>query len=262
MELTILIPVKDDIRIEKCIKSIDEKVEILVVLNNPSIEVCEIVKNMDVRTVYLEEASLSKAYNLGIEHATYNHVLLMDSDCTFEPGTIKKLYEGCKNYNLCKGQVCFCYDGIISKTIARVREFTTSDFCNAFSPPLVLNKKIKNIMGYYFNPNLKWEEDYEFNQRVTENKIEINWIKEAKIYHPKLTLKRDLKSAFNYGTGHAAGIEKGIFLKHNKNKKINQWQNIYIKKEKGRLALTYYKIWKLFYKIGIIFGRIYINGIK
>ena len=88
MELSIVIPVKDDIKITECINSIDEDVEIVVAMNDPSDEIIDIVKKLGVKSVHLPEANLSKAYNAGIEAATYDKVLLMDSDCIFEKGTL------------------------------------------------------------------------------------------------------------------------------------------------------------------------------
>lgn len=264
MDLSIVIPVKDDIRIKQCIDSIDENVEVVVVLNDPSKEVEEIVSEIgeNLNVVKIDEANLSKAYNYGILNAKYENIFLMDSDCIFSRGCIKKLYDGLSNSDLAKGKVVFKKNSKISNIIAKVREFTTSDFCNAYSPPLAFKKDIVNKIGYYFDPDLRWEEDYEFNLRVKKNKLSINWIQEAEIYHPELTLYRDLKSAYNYGTGHYIGIVKGIYKKnnlpYNVKRRMKKIQKEYILKNKGRDALFYYNIWSLAYKAGI-FGQKYLK---
>lgn len=255
MEVSIVIPVKDDIRIKECIDSIDEDVEIVVVLNDASEEVNKIVSKLDVKIVRIDEANLSKAYNAGIMNATYENILLMDSDCVFEKGTIKKLYNGLEHARLSKGMVVFKRKGINSNIVARVREFTTTDFCNAFSPPLAFKKDIINEIGYYFNPKLKWEEDFDFNIRVKKSRLNIYWDKSAKIYHPPLSFRSDLRSAFNYGTGHGVGIKEEIYktnsISKEQKKKIKRYQKKYLMAKKGILCWLYYKVWGIYYKNGI-----------
>lgn len=257
MELSIVIPVKDDVKIKECIKSIDEDVEIIVAMNDPSNEIINIVKELDVKSICILEANLSKAYNAGIEAASFDRVLLMDSDCTFERGTIKKLYEGSLCSKLSKGRVVFRNDTFGSKIVSKVREYTTSDFCNAFSPPLILNKIIIEDIGYYFNPLLKWEEDYDFNKRVFEKGIKIFWDKSAIVYHPPLSIKSDLKSAYNYGVGHGIGLKAGIFNDYYEGqdrkirKRIIKEQYKILKRQKGFFPLIYYIFWKKAYKLGI-----------
>lgn len=255
MDLSIIIPVKDDIRITQCVESIDEDVEVVIVMNEPSQEIIEIVSNMDyVTSVCIDEANLSKAYNAGIEAAKYENVMLMDSDCIFEKGTIRKLYDGMKDAKLSKGMVVFKRDSLESTIVAKVREFTTTDFCNAFSPPLIFKKSIIEDIGYYFNPNLKWEEDFDFNSRVMEKKLKIHWDRSAVIYHPALTFKQDLRSAYNYGTGHGIGIKNKVFPENKETemkKKIRKFQYKYIRAKKGIGAQIYYWMWLKSYEKGV-----------
>lgn len=255
MELSIVIPVKNDIRIKNCIQSIDEDVEVVVAMNDPSDDIVKLVKELGVKSTWIKEANLSKAYNAGIEAASFEWVLLMDSDCVFEKGTIKKLYKGSQKAKLSKGKVVFTYDSFQSKVVSKVREFTTSDFCNAFSPPLIINKNIIEDIGYYFNPLLKWEEDFDFNKRIFEKKIKIYWDKTAVIYHPPLTIRGDLTSAYNYGIGHGIGLNAGIFKDNTENEKakraIRKQQYSVIRKNKGICAAIYYRFWQRAYRRGV-----------
>lgn len=253
MDLSVIIPVKDDVLVEQCVKSIDEDVEIVVVLNGTNQKIKEIVSKLNVKILEIEEANLAKALNYGIITAKNDRVLLMDSDCIFEKGTIEKIYRGLDVAALSKGKVIFKSNGIISETIAKVRSFSTSDFCNAYKPPLAFNKNIIQKIGYYFDPKLIWEEDLDFNNRVISNKLKINWDQTAKIYHPKLKLINDLKAAYNYGTGHAYGIINGNFKKIQNvdEKKIKLFQKRFLIETKGYLAYLYYILWQYFYKKGM-----------
>lgn len=211
MDLSIIVRVKDDVRIKKCIESIDESVETVVVLNTPTNEVREIVSNLAVKMVEIGNNNLAKAYNVGIETSTYNNVLLMDSDCVFDKGTIKKLYQGLEEAPLSKGRVIFTHSNIISKIVALSREYHVSDIANAYAPPLAFNKAIrKKLGGYFFDEDLFWTEDHEFNQRVQRAGLPIKFIPDATVRHDEQTFIEDLKSSFNYGAGYFEGIRKGV----------------------------------------------------
>jgi len=253
--MSIIIPVKNDVRIVNCIKSVDADVEIVVVFNGATEEFKHIVDEFNVTVVELKEAGLSNAYNEGISKAKYGKILLMDSDCVFTKGCIKKLYVGLEKAKLSKGNVKFLKETYIRNIVAKTREFTTSDFCNAFSPPLAFNKDIEADIGYFFHPNLKWEEDWEFNLRVMKKGLKIYWDKTAIVYHPSLSIRSDLKSAFNYGIGHAQGTQMGVFgeekeLSFNVLISATKTQFLYLKEQKGILAAIYYEIWKIAYRYG------------
>ena len=102
MNISILIPVSNDLKIIEALKSIDEKVQVVVSLNKPSQEILKLVKNiqkkrfpalknLDIVFCKIDYKSIAGAYNNGIKTAKYDNILLMDSDCIFEKGTIKKL---------------------------------------------------------------------------------------------------------------------------------------------------------------------------
>ncbi|MBU4283556.1 MAG: glycosyltransferase [Nanoarchaeota archaeon] len=201
---------KDDIRIRKCIESIDEKVEKVVVLNTPSDEVRTIVSRLDVKTIEIDNNNLARAYNVGIETSSNSNVLLMDSDCVFDEGTIGRLYEGLSDAPISKGKVIFTYKSLTGKIIALSREYHVTDVINAYAPPLAFDKSIKNkIGGFYFDEDIFWTEDHEFDQRVKRHGLQIKYVPEATIRHDEISIKSDLKSSFNYGAGYFEGVKKG-----------------------------------------------------
>lgn len=262
MNISILIPVSNDLKIIEALKSIDEKVQVVVSLNKPSQEILKLVKNiqkkrfpalknLDIVFCKIDYKSIAGAYNNGIKTAKYDNILLMDSDCIFEKGTIKKLFLNYKGNLLSKGKVIFKRSSFLSGVIARAREFHTSDKVSAYSPPLLFKKKIINyIDDYYFHPNLCWLEDSEFDKRVRDAKLNISYDPEAIIYHPELTIKNDLKSAFWYGVGKRIGVKIGI---HDKPTGIIGSFKKYVinaSKVKGLASGIYLFIWKL----ALLFG--------
>lgn len=99
---------------------------------------------------------------------------------------------------------------------------------------MAFNKGIlAKVNGYYFDENLSWTEDYDFDIRVKSASLKILYDDNARIIHPELSIKQDLKSSFNYGIGHARGVlqqKNGYYEPKNKLRSIiNSYK--YIKKK-------------------------------
>lgn len=256
MKLSIVIPVSNDLRLKRCVESVDEKVEVVISLNKPSRDIKKLVKNiiqsqksknfLNIVVCKINKASIAGAYNNGIEHSSYDKILLMDSDCVFEKGTIRKLNNNLGNDLLSKGRVVFERNSWLTSIIARAREYHTSDKVSAYSPPLLFRKKIKKyINGFYFHPSLCWSEDSEFDMRVQKANLKIAYDSTAVVYHPALSIWSDLKSSFWYGVGRRIGVEVGV---RDKPKGVIDSFRKYVfdaSKEKGLLTGLYLFIWKM-----------------
>lgn len=250
LPLSIIIPCADDARIKYCLDSIDEEVEVVVVLNGASKEVKQIVSEYNIKKVIVSERNLPKALNAGIENSKYKHVLFMDADCVFERGAIRKLLGGMGESYLAKGNVIFQRNNFTSEIIAKVREYLTSDPPRPYNPFLCMRKDIKKqIDNYYFDNDIHWTEDADLNVRVTRAGIKVKYVMSAKIFHPPLTMKYDLKSSFRYGIGKRIRIEKGIA------KGLGSFfRNIPdVISKKGIFPGIYLFIWNCFYTAGFIY---------
>jgi len=263
LDLTIIIPCATDIKIKHCIQSIYETcvddIEILVSLNGASRGVKEILKNFQsVKVCEIKEANLSKAYNNGIKHSSRNNILLMDSDCVFDKNTIKLLYNGLKYEKLSKGLVIFRNNNLMSKIISKVREYTTTDFISAYSPPLAFSKDIKNLIGgYYFDERVPWSEDSEFNYRVQRAGLKIYYNPKAVIYHAPIKVAQDIRSGFKYGRGKRISEKLNLLPETNyltistHTKKFMKTYAVF--RTKGLLpALYYFFIWRPSNRIGYL----------
>lgn len=217
LDLSIVIPCATDLAIVDCIRSIHatcpDDIEIIVSLNDPTPEVRNCLKSFpEVELCEISVRHLSRAYNRGISIAGRRNILLMDSDCTFENGAIQALYNGLKTRPISKGRVVFQSNGFVSSFIAKVREFTTTDFLNAYSPPLAFRKSIIDQIGhYFFHESIPWSEDNEFNFRVKKAGLQIAAVPNAIVYHRPLSLRADVQSGFRYGLGKRITESLGIF---------------------------------------------------
>ncbi|MBI4018751.1 MAG: glycosyltransferase family 2 protein [Candidatus Aenigmarchaeota archaeon] len=247
MDISIIIPVANDLRLRDCLQSIDEDVEVIVSMNGPTPDIKRIVKESGRDSCELAERNLGAALDEGIHAASNERVLLIDSDCTFNPGTIRMLYEGLEGYKLAKGRVLFQTKGYPSHVIARAREYTTSDRITAYKPPLAMRRSIKSdIGGYLYDRDIHWVEDAEFDRRVQINDIPINYIVEATINHPPLTPCTDLRSAWRYGVGKRIGVEKNLM------KGLGAFydKEIDIASKKGLDVAAYMLAWNSAYTLG------------
>jgi glycosyltransferase involved in cell wall biosynthesis len=250
LPLTIAIPCADDIRIRHCLDSIDEKAEVIVVLNGATEDVIDIVNNYDVRVIKIKTRNLPKALNVGIQKAKNLNVILMDSDCRFERGAIKKLLNGLREGYIAKGRVVFQSNGLISKTIAKVREYSYYDPPRPYNPFLAIRKDVKPLIGnYYFDESIHWTEDADLNTRIKNAGIRVSYVFSARVFHPPLTLKHDLRSAFRYGIGKRIRVEKGT--SNGIGTHFGKFFDIGLKK--GILASFYYFIWSCSYLSGYLY---------
>ncbi|HLD18468.1 MAG TPA: glycosyltransferase [Candidatus Nanoarchaeia archaeon] len=205
MDLSIVIPVHDDVRIEKCVDSIDENVEVVVALNKPTIEVAGIVKRLGVKSINVPEQNLGMCYNAGMDASSSQLVLFMDSDCVFAPRTIERVYDAKMTHPdaLIRGHVVYLADSLQSRITKAGRDVTTTNVPYAFIPLLLLDKNVFSRIndGHRFAEDVGWTADYEFELRRSKAGIPLVYVPEAKIFHDPVTIASDLRSAFKYGTG-------------------------------------------------------------
>lgn len=217
LETSIVIGLRDDLRITACLDSIDENVEVVIALNGASDAArcavrehprCPVITEID------EAGNLGAAYNAGIAAAKGRYILLMDSDCLFAPETIRMMAEAAVSHRVVKGQVVYgIVDSPLSRWTARVREFDEGDYVSALSPPLLYDRTIvSQIGGYHFDELIHWCEDREFDFRLQLADISVTHLPDAIIHHDAQSGIGGLRSYFRYGIGEAVGEELGIFL--------------------------------------------------
>jgi len=205
MDLSVVIPVHDDIRVERCVNSIDENVEVVLALNRPTEEVKGIAKKLGVKSVNVPEQNLGMCYNYGMDASTSENVLFMDSDCVFAPRTIERVYSAKTSHPdaLIRGNVVYLTDSIQSRITKAGRDVTTINVPYAFIPLLLLDKGVFSRIndGRRFAEDVGWTADYEFELRRSKAGIPLAQVPEARIFHDPMTIASDLRSAFKYGTG-------------------------------------------------------------
>lgn len=253
LPLSVIIPCADDVRIKNCIDSIDEDVEIVVVLNGPTSEVVKILEDYSVKKVEIKERNLSKALNIGIKSAVNQCVILIDSDCWFEHGAIRGLFNVLQSNYIAKGNVVFQHNDFFSEVIAKTREYSYYNPPKPYNPFLGIRKDVKeHIGGYYFDETIHWTEDADLSIRLKKATIKVSYVFSAKAFHPPLSLKHDLRSAFRYGIGKRIRVEK-----RNSNSVGTHFSKIPdVMSKKGFCTGLYYVIWNCSYFLGYMYQMV------
>ncbi|MFE0774883.1 glycosyltransferase family 2 protein [Streptomyces sp. NPDC058861] len=213
-DLTVVVPVRDDPLIYRCLASVDLPCPVVVSTNgSPSwfLEGLTAYAKAVPRVTVLSapESGIGLAYNHAIEHAVTPLVLLMDSDCVFEPGAVAAMLAEA-SHGLVKGRVRFETSGRGSRLVAAARRLTEDPLVtkkvNAYSPPLLYRTDIVDRMGgYHFDTAMKWREDRDFELRRRRSGLPVRLVPEAVVWHKPLSVRDDLRSVRAYGAGQAHG---------------------------------------------------------
>lgn len=256
LEMSLIICVADDVRIKQVIDSIDCYCEVIVVLNGATDEVKQIVEGylnselFSLVVLEIDERNLSKARNVGTEVASNDKIVFYDSDCKITKGALPKFNEKLNQFLIVDGAVKFKSDNFQSKVVSVTREMGIPGY--ALCPAIGINKKIKSkISGYFFDEDICWIEDFEFNVRAKKSGIDIGCISEITCIHDNLSFKQDLKSAYRYGTGMRKAVKKKLY----KRGPDANWDIIIPIARKRFLSGIYYIVWNIVYCIGYFTGR-------
>ena len=260
VDISVVIRCGDDNRVFKCIDSIDEDVEIIVSLSeNPMLE--KKLANKGIKYCLSPRKNLSKTSNIGFESASYEKVIITDSDTVFETGCIKKLYDSLDNYKIACAGIKFLVDPQVpfSNIVAESRDYVNS-LPLFFTPGIALKKDVlSEIGGFLFDNHVPYAVDANLDYRVTKADLQVAWLNnEAYICHAPETIKHDLKAAFRIGMGCRVGVkrlrsfEQYSDAKWNALKGVKFTSIIDVFKEKGALVGFYQLLWDFFYIAGYI----------
>lgn len=200
MNLTVIVVCSSDILIEKCLNSIDEDVQTIVVLNHPTPDVERIVQQFAPDAVLRhDERNLGLLRQLAAEAATTARVVYIDSDCAFTPGTLRSIDSALDEYPAVSVPMRYRHTGPITHAVSRCRQFTTPD--SALLIPAAYDLSIQSrIGGHLYDPRLAWGEDSDPSRRIRAAGLGIGTSK-GLVWHRALGVRDDAASARRLGMG-------------------------------------------------------------
>ncbi len=265
LKLSIVIKCSDDWRVFRCLRSIDEDVDVVVSLT-PNRQIEEKLKKQKVKFCLTPKGHLSLTSNVGTANTWYSKVIIMDSDSVFEQGAIRKIYQGLLHHDVVKPKIIFRSDNsFASNILSSGRDFENTKKLVAYTPGLGINKRIvSEIGGFYFNEKITWSEDSELNFRLKKANIPIFPVDDAVIYHDPVTIVQEFRGAFQFGVGKRqavvySGRENNEDLIHYFKDLLHGRQLSYglrLLSKAGLSVLVYMIVWKTFYYAGYYYQRI------
>src|SRR3989344_1168228 len=123
LDLSIVVADAEDLRIKDCVASIDEDVEVVVSLNGATQQLRKMIDTLSVKACLSEERGLAMALNRGIDCARHEKIVVVDSDCYFEKGTVRKLWNSLSSNEMVRGTVIYTHEGILTELVAKARNY-------------------------------------------------------------------------------------------------------------------------------------------
>lgn len=201
-KLSVIVPAYNcEKYVSRCIESIlsqtGAKIEIIVVNDGSTDNTLDVLKNFgdEIKLITIENSGVSTARNVGLENATGDFVMFVDSDDTLEEGAIQKLIEKQAEYDA--DIIRFRYKKVYSETNFEVPEYQPNeekicfkeDFSKEVYPyfmnGIVLNSVVLSIYRHellenvYFRTDMKVCEDAVFFMDVVSKARNILFLKDV-----------------------------------------------------------------------------------
>lgn len=225
--LSVITPVKDDVRIHKLIENFRKinfstRLEFLIICNgSEKLFVNQILKNAkninNLKVYSLEKANMAIAINFGVEKAKYPNVVMIDSDCTVNKDTFKLMAKALNSHPVVRGVVVFKGSTFFSKLSAKLRTHIYEKESELFfTPNTGFQRNVFNKVGNFkeFPNNRGHTYDSEWGYRASKAGIKLMREQKAKILHYCHTNPtNEIKVTFNYGQGRAYCYREGLLGK-------------------------------------------------
>lgn len=217
MPMSVLVRSSEDLRLVRCLESIDCNVDCVISMTPfPVME--SYLTGHGFRFVLSKRGNPAATTEVGLELCRWSTVLLVDSDCVFEPGAIRRMYSLSAVADIVKPKIDFAYRNLSSWLTKLARDFQYTCCGFVYEPGLVVCRQrvLPLIGGYLFDSHAPFTPDGELDYRLTtlglKNKLRIVTDAETTIIHDPLSFSRHLHSYWRYGFSEASRM---IFLRQN-----------------------------------------------
>ncbi|PWT88113.1 MAG: hypothetical protein C5B54_11140 [Acidobacteria bacterium] len=259
MIISVIVPVRNDRRIEECLNSLihqdfpRDQYEILVVDNGSTDpEIPQIIQKFPVRYISEPRIGSYAARNSGIDQASGRILAFTDSDCilpaTWLP-TIKEHFEK-KCCRICVGRSYSSQDSIVSKWIQSIDDVRSTKLLDQ---QIVNYFDTRNVAAFReiflkdrFDSTFVSAGDLEFGLRITNQGERIHFLQQLEVEHRhSASLFAALKRGIRRGKGIARLQEKyGSFLFIDGEREW-KFRNINLKSHLLRLTQNRFFCWLL-----------------
>jgi|LSQX01.3.fsa_nt_gb glycosyltransferase involved in cell wall biosynthesis len=200
-DATVVIRCKDDERVFDCIASIDESVEIIVVMN-PNEDMEKRLRDIGVICKHSPPGNLSIVSNIGFESASADKIIITDSDTIFGEKSISALIDGLNDYAVVRSPLRFeRKDDFLSRELAEARDYVNS-LPVVYTPGIAVSRTLpERIKGFLFDDAIPFAVDANLNFRIQQENVPVLYLENVWISHSAELVTHDLKAARRIGSG-------------------------------------------------------------
>ena len=210
MEVSVVTPVRHDPLIGEAIASVPEGIDHVVALTRPEPHVRATVASFrekdGLRIVETDAVGMSSGVNLGVEEARHEKVVMLDSDCTLQPGTLEAYARALDRWAFVRGRTIVRkghgwarFSGLGQAELNRV----FSQGCARLIGPSIAFRKTPFLALGGYDPYLEASCDHEFVLRMEDRGIPTAYEADAVVFHQPLTFRIDVGAHLGYGRGMA-----------------------------------------------------------
>lgn len=203
--LSVVIRCAGESSVFRCIASIDRPVDLVVTLPSDT-SIRPELERLGARVVEVPRMQQGLATNTGVAAAVGDSVMIMDSDCWFEPGALAEVERALDAVPVVRTRVVYEASSRIvwSHTIAKARDFDNQGDQRYWFPGLALRvSTISALGGELCHPDLWWVEDADVHDRLEACGLTEQFHQAGVIRHAPITLQREIGSQVKYGRGGA-----------------------------------------------------------
>jgi glycosyltransferase involved in cell wall biosynthesis len=209
MELSILIRCSDDPRLFNCLDSIDLPCQVIVSIT-PNLELQKELEMRGITYALSPKGNPAATTVEGLRYCHYPTILLVDCDCVFFPGALKRMYVLAQSADIVRPNIEFESINLSSYATRLARDFQYTYFDFVYEPGLLLklDRVLPLIGGYLFTPLAPFtpdgELDYRLRQPEIRKELKITTDRERTIIHAALPFRKHLHSYWRYGASEAS----------------------------------------------------------
>jgi len=224
--ISVIVPVYNaELYLKRCINSITtqtyQKLEIILINDGStdnSLNICHELAQTDKRIKVINQKNRGVSYtrNQGINKATGEYLLFVDSDDFIDTNYINKMYQELKNnhYEIVISGMTFCdeKENIIKKELYKKENqelkldniiddvINTLYFCSACKT--IISKKLITNNNLQFNEELSYGEDFSFSYQLLKRASKIGYLSDTGYYYRQnstsLTHKTNIEKIKKY----------------------------------------------------------------
>jgi hypothetical protein len=205
LDLSVVIRCAGEREVFRCLDSIDAPVDLVVTLPADTTIRAEL-EGRGARVVDVPRMQQGLATNAGVAAATAGSVVIMDSDCWFQPGTLAALAAALVELPVVRTKVVYESSPQVawSRTIAGARDFDNQGDQRYWFPGLGIRKSTIDLLGGELcHPGLWWVEDADVHDQLEELGLTAEFHQVGVIHHGPISLRHELRSQVKYGKGGA-----------------------------------------------------------